>query len=314
MGIILSTEDTGSIIEKLYPDCDPDILPTEWNEHDKHSGITLSDDGLTARHYDGLGRCTEERSIRANRKIPSECEFFYFEVQILKQQKEYSGTAVGLMSNKTLLDVIPGLDPGSIAYYMDGSIYSNIPDDETDYNEYTRDEYNDIHVEAYPYGEPFKVGDIIGCGIDKKIGQVFFTRNAKYLGSAFQNCLSDPRTNENEEDIKKLIKSSNIFPAIGMDRDSDEVSVNFGKTDFKFDILEYVKIVNDTGKGPSKNIKLAVQAKTSEINKEDSRRSSQSSSDSSSSESESSSTVHAGYIYSEGETEYSTSYSSYNDY
>lgn len=73
---------------------------------------------------------------------------------------------------------------------------------------------NNNSYTGIPYADPFGIGDEIGCGIIFRTKEIFFTKNGKYLGIAFQN-----------------INLNSAYPIVGMDHSS--VTLNFGPN-FKF--------------------------------------------------------------------------------
>jgi len=68
------------------------------------------------------------------------------------------------------------------------------------------------------YGPSFSVGDTVGCGLDLRRREIFFTLNGKHLGAAFINV--DP--------------SLVLYPTVGIDANAT-VTFNFGQSmPFKF--------------------------------------------------------------------------------
>ncbi|KAI9682153.1 MAG: hypothetical protein M1817_000207 [Caeruleum heppii] len=68
------------------------------------------------------------------------------------------------------------------------------------------------------YGPKFSTSDVIGCGINFRTGNAFFTKNGLCLGTAFR-------------DIK-----GRYYPAVGLKKPGEHIRVNFGQTPFVFDI------------------------------------------------------------------------------
>ena len=69
-------------------------------------------------------------------------------------------------------------------------------------------------------GPPFGRGDVVGCGVDRSRGELFFTRNGKYLGG----------TRLSADHLREP-----LYPCVGLDH-GDEIQVNFGAEPFAFDL------------------------------------------------------------------------------
>jgi hypothetical protein len=115
--------------------------------------------------------------------MPAQAGIYYFEVTLLsKRRDEYAGSrksqfdysflpslyrttvCVGFLGKSVTLARPPGWEPESWGYHGDdGDIYSggNV---------------------GKKYDETFSAGDVVGCGVNFRTGQAFFTRNAKKLG------------------------------------------------------------------------------------------------------------------------------------
>ena len=75
-----------------------------------------------------------------------------------------------------------------------------------------------------PYGPAFTQGDVVGCGINFNRDEIFFTKNGKYLGSAFTHI------------------PANLYPTVALHSQEEKVTVNFGANPFKFDIDSYIEV------------------------------------------------------------------------
>jgi hypothetical protein len=69
-----------------------------------------------------------------------------------------------------------------------------------------------------PWGPRYNTGDIIGCGINFKTGEVFFTKNGEFLGVAYQGA-----------------KGKAYYATVGFRNPLAKAKLNFGATPFKFD-------------------------------------------------------------------------------
>ncbi|KAJ8431463.1 hypothetical protein Cgig2_014956 [Carnegiea gigantea] len=72
-----------------------------------------------------------------------------------------------------------------------------------------------------PFGPTFTTGDIVGGGINYASQEVFFTKNGVVVGTVYK-------------DVK-----GPLFPTIAVHSQNEEVTVNFGKEPFLFDIKAY---------------------------------------------------------------------------
>jgi len=116
--------------------------------------------------------------------------------------------AVGLAgSNFPMKDTMPGWNRRSFGYHSDdGSAWGN-------------------RRKVTDYGHTFGIGDVVGCGLDYRIGAVFYTLNGKFLGLAFSL---------NDDEL-----ALDWYPTIGLDS-HDFVACNFGhEKSFDFDLAQY---------------------------------------------------------------------------
>jgi len=76
------------------------------------------------------------------------------------------------------------------------------------------------------FGPKFKQSDIIGCGYYFSKNSIFYTLNGKFLGWAFRS-----------------VEYGNYYATISLHSLNEQVTVNFGRKNFLFD-LEGFYIVN----------------------------------------------------------------------
>lgn len=69
-------------------------------------------------------------------------------------------------------------------------------------------------------GEPFGRGDVVGCGVDRAAGEVFFTRNGLLLGGIA---------------LEAHEADGPLYPCVGLDH-NDSIEVNFGAEPFAYDL------------------------------------------------------------------------------
>ncbi|KAF2100879.1 SPRY-domain-containing protein, partial [Rhizodiscina lignyota] len=209
---------THDIIERappLFVEEPPPPLPTRWSDIDKHKGADVRGDGLEVA-FAGAGVKTphngnneEASAVRADSPMPRQAGIYYFECQVLSKNKDV-WIGIGFCGPKTPLERLPGWEQESWALHGDdGHIFSS-------------------HSTGKIYGNNTNLRygalDVIGCGVNFRTGQAFFTKNGIHLGTAFNN-----------------IRSERLFPCVGMKRPGEMVRANFGQTPFVFDIDSLVQ-------------------------------------------------------------------------
>ncbi|KAF2453509.1 hypothetical protein BDY21DRAFT_388112 [Lineolata rhizophorae] len=193
------------VIERAPPslvDDAPAPLPSRWSETDKYSGLEIVDaDGLELRYTPaGKTHSDEAAAVRADHAMPRACGVYYFEVTMLSKSKE-GLVGIGFSGPKVPLSRLPGWEPDSWAYHGDdGYVFC-------------------CTVSGKNYGPRFGTADVVGCGINFRTGEVFFTKNGNDLGVTFDK-----------------VKHDKLFPSVGMKRPGEHLKVNFGKDPFVFDI------------------------------------------------------------------------------
>ncbi|KAI1756380.1 ran-binding protein [Xylaria castorea] len=187
------------------------LLPTRWNKDDKFGALEVSANGLEVKCNPTL-RTTREQDheisgIRADHPMPSQAGIYYFEVTLLsKRRDETTSVCVGFVAKNTSLARPTGWEQESWGYHGDdGDIYSGGNVGKT---------YKDI---------TFSGGDVIGCGVNFRTGQTFFTKNGANLGPAFR-------------DIK-----GKVYPVVSIKKAGEVIRVNFGQSPFVFKIDQVVE-------------------------------------------------------------------------
>lgn len=71
------------------------------------------------------------------------------------------------------------------------------------------------------YGPRFGPNDVVGCGLDYKTHEIFFTLNGQYLGVAFEGVYGK------------------LYPTVGIDA-VNPLTINFGDHPFAFDLAGYM--------------------------------------------------------------------------
>ncbi|KAI2630075.1 ran-binding protein [Xylaria nigripes] len=204
------------------------LLPTRWDKDNKSVALELSPNGLEIKYNSAL-RPTREQdheacAIRADHFMPSQAGIYYFEVTILSKRKDEVNVSVGFVGKNVSLSRPPGWEPDSWGFHGDdGEIYAG-NDAGNNAGHHTGKKYADTH---------FGGGDVIGCGVNFRTGQAFFTKNGRNLGLAFR-------------DVK-----GQLYPAVGMKKAGEVVRVNFGQSPFVFNI-------DDLLETEQKMVKLAI--------------------------------------------------------
>lgn len=105
------------------------------------------------------------------------------------------------------------------------------------------------------YGPKYATTDVIGCGVNFRTGEAFFTKNGHYLGMT-PNC-SDSTTKVLISILgpafKNIKTDTNLFPSVGMKRPHEHLRVNFGQSPFIFDIDRVVKVSPGLSQAQVKN-------------------------------------------------------------
>ncbi|KAI8633854.1 ran-binding protein [Xylariaceae sp. FL1651] len=180
-------------------------LPTRWNRDDKFGALEVSANGLEVK-YNAAMRTTREQDhemcgIRADHPMPAQAGIYYFEVTLLSKRRDETTVCIGFLGKSVSLARPPGWEPESWGYHGDdGEVYSggNVGK-----------KYKDT---------AFSAGDVVGCGVNFRTGQAFFTKNGRDQGVAFR-------------DIK-----GKLYPAVGIKKAGEHIRVNFGQSPFVFDI------------------------------------------------------------------------------
>eukprot|EP00912_Choanoflagellata_sp_UC4_P001560 UC4_evm1s991 len=98
-------------------------LPSKWDNRDKSPLLSMVH-GLRVK-YRGQGDSEKDAvSVRANRPLPPACGLYYYEIKIINRGRQ-GFIAVGLCSESSQKDKLPGLDKTSYGYHAnDGKSYS----------------------------------------------------------------------------------------------------------------------------------------------------------------------------------------------
>lgn len=161
--------------------------------------IKALEDGLTVVSTELTDENSEPTSIQANLPFTKDDGICYFEVYV-----ENSGTkhivTIGLTDEDFKLDKLPGWIEDTYGYHGDdGQVF-----------------HNNGHGKLW--GPRFSNGDIVGCGVNFKTGEVFFTINGEWLGVAY-----------------KYVQKDKYYATVGFRNPGAVVKINFGQQPFEFD-------------------------------------------------------------------------------
>lgn len=156
------------VIERIPPPTEQDRshpLPSSWSEEDKMNGLEILGEGTEVR-FAGVTKTSDEAaSIRSDHPMPKECGLYYYEVTILSRGKD-GLIGIGFSAKRANLNRLPGWEHDSWAYHGDDG-YSFA-----------------CSASGKAYGPRFSSNDVIGCGVNFRTGNAFFTKNGVYLGKS----------------------------------------------------------------------------------------------------------------------------------
>ncbi|GJM85257.1 hypothetical protein PR202_ga01692 [Eleusine coracana subsp. coracana] len=194
--------------------------PEEWNEVAKEleaepapselntvnsSGLfaVVSTDKMSVRYLGTNHHGHDVGVVQADRPAPTHRAVYYFEMRV-KNAGEKGQTSIGFTSEGFKMRRQPGWESDSCGYHGDdGYLYRG-------------------HGKGESFGPKFTSGDIIGAGINYLSQEFFFTKNGSPVGG-----------------FPKDIKGP-LYPTIAVHSQDEEVTVNFGKEQFCFDIEDYI--------------------------------------------------------------------------
>jgi hypothetical protein len=81
---------------------------------------------------------------------------------------------------------------------------------------------------AEPFGGAGARPDVIGAGIDKQRRSIFFTKNGKLMGTAFEGICPD-----------QAQEFPTLLPTVTLHARGDVCQLNFGERPFMFDLLAF---------------------------------------------------------------------------
>ncbi|KAF3278563.1 hypothetical protein TWF970_004570 [Orbilia oligospora] len=191
--------------------------PTRMSSTKKSKYIEVSEDGLTITEPDlpdefsDIDKEIVAATVFADAPIPPKVDVFYYEVTLRISDPGSPYVAIGLVADPCPTDRMPGLAYSNTTSYAwhgdDGRLYtSRAPGSWYYFNNQTA----------------FKTGDVIGCGYNKVLKEVFYTRNGEYIGVGWG---------------LENITGERLWPAVGS-KAMFSATINFGATPYMWPGLE----------------------------------------------------------------------------
>ncbi|KAG2659063.1 hypothetical protein PVAP13_1KG337000 [Panicum virgatum] len=183
---------------------DAEPLPSELNTVNS-SGLfaVVSIDKLSVKYLGSHHHGHDVGVVQADRPAPTRRAVYYFEMGV--KNAGYKGqTSIGFTSESFKMRRQPGWESNSCGYHGDdGYLYRGQGKGES-------------------FGPKFTSGDTIGAGINYLSQEFFFTKNGSLVG-AFPKEIKGP-----------------LYPTVAVHSQGEELTVNFGKEPFCFDIEGYI--------------------------------------------------------------------------
>lgn len=181
----------------------PDGWPSEFDPLVFPYLVKVCHDKRTIKFVGKGNHPNDHGSVRTNHPIPDDASIYYFEIKIIEAGHRGEIT-IGLSPENFILSKQTGSCTSSYGYKgNDGRKFNG------------RDARGSI------YGPTFSTEDIVGCGVNFYTRKIFFTKEGKIVGAAF-----DLPSNA----IGKL------YPTVSLHSPAEEIEVNFGQYPFSFDI------------------------------------------------------------------------------
>ena len=93
------------------------------------------------------------------------------------------------------------------------------------------------------YGPPFNKGDVIGCGINYRENNAFFTRNGIPLGKNLLIARQVYKLYSHRIGIAfHDVCRGRLYPAISLKRPDEKIKANFGQEPFVFNIDQLMRV------------------------------------------------------------------------
>ncbi|KAK9270709.1 hypothetical protein L1049_026292 [Liquidambar formosana] len=183
--------------------CEEEEPPTELNTINSAGGFSVvSPDKLSVQYTSANLHGHDVGVVQANRPAPVKRLVYYFELYV-KSAGAKGQISIGFTNEGFKMRRQPGWEANSYGYHGDdGLLYRG-------------------HGKGETFGPTYTSGDIVGGGINYASQEFFFTKNGTVVGT-----------------LNKEVKGP-LYPTIAVHSQNEEVSVNFGKQPFKFDVKAF---------------------------------------------------------------------------
>ncbi|XP_047307102.1 ran-binding protein M homolog isoform X2 [Impatiens glandulifera] len=177
--------------------------PTELNTLNIGGGFaSVSHDKLTVKYNNVHCGGYDVGVVQANHPAPVKRFLYYFEMSV--QNAGARGlVSIGFTTKDFTMCKQPGWEVNSYGYHGDdGLLYRG-------------------HGKGETFGPTYTAGDTVGSGINYATKELFFTKNGVVVGSVHKDVMSP------------------LFPTVAVHSLNEEITVNFGKQPFVFDIKAF---------------------------------------------------------------------------
>lgn len=200
---VLSEAEKTPLMEVEESEDEKEELPTELDTLNSSGGFSIVGPDKLSVHYPNVNLHGHDVGVvQANRPAPCKRLVYYFEISV-KNAGAKGQISIGFTSPGFKLRRQPGWDPNSYGYHGDdGLLYHG-------------------QGKGEAFGPTYSRGDTVGGGINYASQELFFTKNGTIVGAVFK-------------DVK-----GPLFPTVAVHSQNEEVTINFGKDPFVFDLKAY---------------------------------------------------------------------------
>eukprot|EP00002_Diphylleia_rotans_P000519 TRINITY_DN10279_c0_g1_i1.p1 TRINITY_DN10279_c0_g1~~TRINITY_DN10279_c0_g1_i1.p1 ORF type:complete len:412 (-),score=72.90 TRINITY_DN10279_c0_g1_i1:148-1383(-) len=195
---------TVKLLHDVFADDATEHFPYELNTTEVSKFLDVNRETLSIHYKTGGNYRSDVGAIQSLRPFPMKRMAPYYEIRVISGGSR-SCIGIGLADKGFNITRQPGWDPNSYGYHGDdGKKFTGTGRGE-------------------PYGPTYSTGDIIGCGFIYRKRQIFFTKNGRFLGVAFENVEGE------------------LYPSVGLHSENEAVEINLGQKAFRFDIEGFVE-------------------------------------------------------------------------
>ncbi|PKA65066.1 E3 ubiquitin-protein ligase RKP [Apostasia shenzhenica] len=163
----------------------------------------VSTDKMSVQYVGSPQHGYDVGAVQANCPAPTRRIAYYFEMTV-KNAGQKGQVAIGFTTKEFNLRRQPGWEANSCGYHGDdGYLYHG-------------------QGKGEPFGPTYTSDDTVGAGINYASQEFFFTKNGELVGTVCKDIKGD------------------LYPTIAVHGPNEEVTVNFGKQPFRFDIVAFM--------------------------------------------------------------------------